>query len=79
MCFLHETSDDTNDEIWYTEDQISALNKTEVPTNNDVLKIKHTVLLTMVDEKICKHDEKCCNRYSINNKMLYLRINTKRF
>lgn len=53
MRFLHETLDATNDEVWCIEDEISALNKTEVSINGDVLKIKHTILLTIVDGKIC--------------------------
>lgn len=51
--FLQETSDVTNEEIRYIEDQISVLNKTEVQINGDVLKVKHTMLLTMVDGKVC--------------------------
>ncbi|GBN65799.1 hypothetical protein AVEN_274814-2-1, partial [Araneus ventricosus] len=50
--FVHETPDIINEEIRYIEDQINMLNKTELPTEGGVLKIKLTVLLTMVDGKV---------------------------
>lgn len=49
--FVHETSEVTKNEIKYINDQIKDLTETEVLGVN--LKIKHTLLLTMVDAKVC--------------------------
>lgn len=53
MRFIHETTDVTIEEIKLIEDQIKLLNITEVPLNDTIIKIKHTMLLTMVDGKVC--------------------------
>lgn len=53
ICFLHETADITVQEIKYVEDQIQDLRKTEVQVDGGVARIKHTLVLTMVDGKVC--------------------------
>lgn len=47
--FVHETKDVTKDEIEYVENQAKTLNATE----NKGAKINHSILLTMVDGKVC--------------------------
>lgn len=49
--FIHETKDITKEEITYIEEQ--ARNITETTGLEDSVKINHTILLTMVDGKVC--------------------------
>ncbi|CAH0561743.1 unnamed protein product [Brassicogethes aeneus] len=51
--FLHETVDVTKEEINYMENQVKNLRKTEVQTCNGVIQVKHTMIPTMVDGKVC--------------------------
>lgn len=51
--FVHETSDITKEEIRYINDQVDNLARTEFPVTNGILKVKHTLMLTMVDAKVC--------------------------
>lgn len=52
--FLHETADITKEEIQFIEKQVSSLNKSDIPTASGVLvHIKHILLPTMVDAKVC--------------------------
>lgn len=52
--FIHETTDITNEEIEYIENQTRNLIKTEVShPNGFLLYIKHILLPTMVDGKVC--------------------------
>lgn len=52
--FIRETKDTTKEEIQHIENQIRNLIKTEVSQLNGVsLSIKHILLLTMVDGKVC--------------------------
>lgn len=49
--FVHETKDITKEEISFIETQKTRLKSTEL--NKQGTKIKHTLLLTMVDGKVC--------------------------
>lgn len=51
--FLHETANITKNEIKYVEDQIKKLTKTELSNSKGVMYILHTLVLTMVDAKVC--------------------------
>lgn len=51
--FVHETVDITKEEIKYVEQQAEHLTKTEVSTQLGVAKIKHKMVFTMVDGKVC--------------------------
>lgn len=51
--FVHETKDVTNEEMKYIERQERNLKKTEISTTSGVLHIRHILLPTMVDAKIC--------------------------
>ncbi|KAF2889151.1 hypothetical protein ILUMI_17022 [Ignelater luminosus] len=51
--FLQETVDITKEETKYVEDQAKDLRKTEIPTSNGVIYVRHTLLPTMVDAKVC--------------------------
>ena len=52
--FIHETKDITNEEIYYVEDQIKNLKKTEISKFlGGIIHIKHTLAFTMVDAKVC--------------------------
>ncbi|XP_063221512.1 uncharacterized protein LOC134535904 [Bacillus rossius redtenbacheri] len=51
--FVHETADVTLHEIKYIQEQIKTLKETEVPSFHGAVKIRHTLLLTMVDGKVC--------------------------
>jgi len=52
--FLHKTTDVTNEEIQFIEKQVSSLKKTDIPIASGVLiRIKHILLPTMVDAKVC--------------------------
>lgn len=52
--FIHETKDITNEEIEYIENQRRNLIKTEVSQPDGAsLYIKHILLLTMIDAKVC--------------------------
>lgn len=51
--FLHETVDITNDEIKYVEDQTKQLSRTEIENHNRATFVRHTLLPTMVDAKVC--------------------------
>ncbi|CAG9557930.1 unnamed protein product [Danaus chrysippus] len=51
--FLHETVDITNDEIKYVEDQTKQLVRTEIENHYRGTFVRHTLLPTMVDAKIC--------------------------
>lgn len=50
--FVHETTDVTKEEVTYIQNQIESLNLTVLPAP-DLGKIKHTLLLTMIDGKVC--------------------------
>ncbi|XP_036340645.1 uncharacterized protein LOC118750011 isoform X1 [Rhagoletis pomonella] len=47
--FVKETTDVTNEEIEYVENQIKELNKTKI----DDISVKHKIVFTMVDGKVC--------------------------
>lgn len=51
--FVHETADITNEEISYINNQIQTLQETKVRRPEGDLCIKHTLLMTMVDAKVC--------------------------
>ena len=51
MRFISESKDITMDEIEHVKNQIRNLRKTRLP--NEFGKIKHTLLFTMVDGKVC--------------------------
>lgn len=54
ITFTHETTDVTNEEIEYIENQIKELHESEVTLDNgSQIKIKHTLVPTMVDGKVC--------------------------
>lgn len=50
MRYIKETKDVTNEEIKYIEDQAKNLQVTKIGEN---VTVKHTLLLTMVDGKVC--------------------------
>ena len=70
--FVHESTDVINEEITYINNQIESLKKSEVPINEGVIEIQHTLLMTMVDGKVCnaatgtKSTMRCyiCGQYS---------------
>lgn len=47
--YVKETSDITREEIYYVEDKIKALEPTKLPNAS----VKHSMMLTMVDGKVC--------------------------
>lgn len=51
--FVHETVDITNDEIRYFNEQIVNLEETVIQNATEQVSIKHTMLFTMVDGKVC--------------------------
>ncbi|CAH2107387.1 unnamed protein product [Euphydryas editha] len=51
--FIHETSDVTDEEIQYYNNQIRSLDETKVLRATGEISIKHTMLFTMVDGKVC--------------------------
>lgn len=51
--FLHESVDITKDEIKYIETQEKQLHKTAIEKSEAIMYIKHTLLPTMVDAKVC--------------------------
>lgn len=51
--FVSETKDITKEEIAYIHNQANSLEKTILQTNDGIVKIKYTMLLTMVDGKVC--------------------------
>lgn len=51
--FISETKDVTKEEIIYVENQVKNLTETQVPTSDGIAKIKHTMLFTMIDGKVC--------------------------
>lgn len=53
MQFIHENNKVTQDEISYIENAAQNLEKTEVAIGTGVLQVKHTLMPTMVDGKVC--------------------------
>ncbi|XP_069685850.1 uncharacterized protein [Periplaneta americana] len=51
--FVKESADLTREEIGYLESKIVTLNETKIEINGRNLVIKHTLILTMIDAKIC--------------------------
>lgn len=51
--FVHETTDITVKEVDYVESQISSLSETVINLLNGNVSIKHKMLLTMIDGKVC--------------------------
>lgn len=51
--FIRETSDVTNEEIGYINSQIQTLQETRISRTEGDLSIKHLLLMTMVDAKVC--------------------------
>ena len=51
--FLHETVDITNEEIKYVEDQVTQLRRTKIMHPKAAAFVRHTLLPTMVDGKVC--------------------------
>ena len=51
--FIHETADITNEEIGYINSQIQTLQETKISRTEGDLSIKHTLLMTTVDAKVC--------------------------
>lgn len=51
--FLHETVNIIKEEIKYVEDQAKQLTKTKIQSSKGVGYVKHTMLPTMVDGKVC--------------------------
>lgn len=49
LQFIKETTDVTNDEIEYIENQIKEMGKTKI----DDISVKHKIVFTMVDAKVC--------------------------
>ncbi|WP_209391488.1 hypothetical protein, partial [Chryseobacterium sp. RR2-3-20] len=43
----------TNEEIKYIEDQVKQLSETEITNPNSIISVQHTLLLTIVDAKVC--------------------------
>ena len=51
--FVHESNEVTRSEIDHIENQVQSLRPTEVETSSKVIKVAHTLVLTMVDGKVC--------------------------
>lgn len=51
--FIHESVDVTNEELHYFGEQIGQLEETKVARSAGEVSVKHTMLLTMVDGKVC--------------------------
>lgn len=51
--FVHETKDISNEEIDYYNEQINNLEETKIARNTGDVSIKHRMLFTMVDGKVC--------------------------
>jgi hypothetical protein len=51
--YVKESSDITNDEINYTQSATSLLHDTKVTLADKHFSVKHTLLLTMIDAKVC--------------------------
>ena len=51
--FVSESKDITKEEIKYVNDQLKTLSKTEIIAPGGIVKIKHTMLFTMIDGKVC--------------------------
>lgn len=51
--FLKEDVDITQQEIKYVEDQANHLMKTEIERSNGIIIVRHVLLPTMVDAKVC--------------------------
>ena len=51
--FVSESNDITKEEIKYIEDRVKTLTKTEILAPDGIVKIKHTMLFTMIDGKVC--------------------------
>ncbi|KAF2888695.1 hypothetical protein ILUMI_17478 [Ignelater luminosus] len=59
--FLREIVDITKKEIKYVEDQAKDLKKTEILTSNGVIYVRHTLLPTIVDAKVCNSATMKCH------------------
>lgn len=51
--FVKESADITNEEISYVEHSINSLEETNVIVNGNSYHVKHKMLLTMIDGKVC--------------------------
>lgn len=51
--FVKETVDITNEEIKYIESKINSLEDTQITLINKTFSVKHVMMLTMVDAKVC--------------------------
>jgi hypothetical protein len=51
--YVKESSDITNDEINYIQSATSSLHDTKVTLEDKYFSVKHTLLLTMIDAKVC--------------------------
>lgn len=51
--FVHESNEVTQSEIKHIETQAQSLHPTEVETSSKVMKCAYTLMLTMVDGKVC--------------------------
>lgn len=51
--FVHETNEVTRSEIQHIDNQAQILCPTEVEISSKVMKVAHTLVLTMVDGKVC--------------------------
>lgn len=51
--FIRETKDVTNEEIEYVENQVKTLRRSEVPVLTNIFHIRHIMVPTMVDAKVC--------------------------
>ena len=71
--FVKESSDITNDEINYIQSATSSLLNTKVTLADKHFSVKHTLLLTMIDAKVCN-----AATHNIHNEMLHLWRNIQR-
>jgi hypothetical protein len=53
MQYKKETTALSQEIIQYTEEQISELQQTQITTANKAIYIKHEMILTVIDGKIC--------------------------
>lgn len=51
--FVHESNEVTRSEIAHIQNQAQNINPTEVEADNKVIRVSHTLVLTMVDGKVC--------------------------